>query len=85
MPSSRNCHFQEFPLTRGAFLAYSSQVSASEVIGFSVSSVKYHHGHTCMHINREFHEVDTLAVHEVYPCIHIGKNEQSTRRNQDET
>ena len=38
MPSSRNCHFQEFPLTRGAFLAYSSQVSASEVIGFNVSS-----------------------------------------------
>ena len=82
MPSSRNCYFQEFPLTRGAVLAYSSRVSASEVIGFNVSSVKYH-GH--MHINREFREMDAWAVHEVYPCVHIGKNEQSTRRNQDET
>ena len=38
-----------------------------------------------MHIGRGFHKVDARAVHEVCPCIHLGKNEWSTRRNRDKT
>ena len=34
-----------------------------------------------MHIGRGFHEVDARAVHEVCLWVHLGKNEQSTRRN----
>ena len=61
---------------------YCSGMSAIEELSrkFMYSTAWSH-----MHIGCGFHEVGAWAVHKICPCIHLGKNERSTRWNRDET
>lgn len=38
-----------------------------------------------MHIGCQFHKVEAWEVHEVCPCFHLRRNEQSTSWNRDKT
>ncbi len=51
------------------------------VNGLSFYSTAWNH----MHISCGFHEVDARVVHVVCPCVHLGRNAQSTRQNRDKT